>query len=1273
MDVPTLENLQKGNRIRNYATLVLIEDDNNKWVDFSDRVSQTADRILKIPSIRNNVEARFLGAKYTSSAGTLEVDNSDDFWDGPLSITMRTLDGSTASFASTYKTSETVWTGRRIQFRLVEFSQNVPVEEYLGTFVIDDVVTSLKGKATLSLVGLERPLQEQDASIVKDGRTRYQHRRIPFLVRQLLAVEYGDRNSGDIPTTFNIADDLDLSTADGSLTTSTMGKIPQKVDTDYDGTEDIFMDSIKRTRVMCMASATLAERASFLSADTIYVACDDEIYIYEPDTDLYTKCLASGEFGTGYKIRYMWYVPISLGDDDNPAGQYIYGIAYPDLETDRTEATNFRDWAGVTAKIFKFTHDGTAVGSVELVHTVDYFYDGKQHYLAGVQWTGADETGRGYTERTIGRFAETINYRYNLFVNHQQVIRAHSVGGVRPGIFRQVPDFSSSEFAGAGEYTGGGEDYFDQAIGEDTNYFNIYTAEKNGANNIDELGVRISWGQQGCVAFSSQTGWNSTYKHGIIYYGVVNGTGYGDIDLWAYDIYLDSILRINDSNTTTKGTDTITLYPIASCIDEEGDYYVGYYGINETNASASIPGVNAAVIYRYDYLADTFTQVDNYSDKFQMVPLEFIWNSSIAAYGGDTKTRLMSVCMNPQVFNPWGVTTDTNDALYSIRTLRAISSGALMSNSAAILKVYTNQPKGFTLDSSNDVYFVIQGSGYIAKYDVSENSFSAMDDGGAIVEDNTFLESDLLVDTVTRVGSTIIWGSAANVFDPQMTIESSPGSYLFKLDDRISDHVHVADFDGLSIYEALGLLAQRANCVQGFDEKGDYFFRKRAIGSTTDYTVNADDGEVDNIIKKRGRDQIFNYVEIVPFMAEFEMPSYKAFLQKRGATEAQYAPAESDILLRQLDSKTKNVTLICVGSGDAVIDGDTGSRSSGYPLFKYAVYEQTITGRYARDHNGEGTIYAASVFGGSDSDFGIKRGYYLLYVDSNENSYYYLISSVNADNNTFTLAGSNTVTTQTNEEFKIIRRCGTSSSATVEWSDEGAAYITSDTTGPQTYVYVYSAMNLSVNTVIQFKGEYIRIDSITEGATYDQVNFPSTVAVTASNGDYFPAFFAPSRYATQYEIGNTEVYLQFVRDADKIVFKEGDRIEINCPGYKLVADEASKQIALNTASMNKHRKRQYPQLRNRFFTRKLAKLFAAKLRTENAFPKYRFEVEMTLSNYMKIQRSSVDGWSLSNVNVRSKKLLPYRPGYQESCRIASIEHSPQQGKTKLVLLADNFY
>jgi len=443
----------------------------------------------------------------------------------------------------------------------------------------------------------------------------------------------------------------------------------------------------------------------------------------------------------------------------------------------------------------------------------------------------------------------------------------------------------------------------------------------------------------------------------------------------------------------------------------------------------------------------------------------------------------------------------------------------------------------------------------------------------------------------------------------------------------------------------------------GFDEEGNFFFKKREIDSTASYTIDVDDGDIISIEKNRGKDDIFNYVDIAPYIVTFKEPEYKGYLNTTGRSdkEKENTVGDDEIVIKQTDLITKKIDLVCVRDGNL---------STTAPIFKYIVYEPVITGRFVADQTSATVLNVGSVFGGEETEFGIKVGYCLLYTDSDENEYYRRITAISSDTNTITIDSA--ISVKKNDEFSIYRRYKVSATdtSTKAWSDEGVTYITTGATLSTTHT-VNSVDDLSVGTLINIGGSDVRIAAINE----DTKQISVSQAVTTTTGEIVKAYFAPAAANTWYGIGNTNVQIMIATTAVQTVFKQGDRITIDCPGLVTEADDASRQIAINNESVAKYGKNQYPNINNRFLTRKLAKQLAQKLRTLYAFPKYTFKITMPLSNYLDIKGTS----NLARIDVRSQKLLPLRSGYTEPTRIVSIEHDSQKGITTLELKSDSFY
>jgi hypothetical protein len=471
----------------------------------------------------------------------------------------------------------------------------------------------------------------------------------------------------------------------------------------------------------------------------------------------------------------------------------------------------------------------------------------------------------------------------------------------------------------------------------------------------------------------------------------------------------------------------------------------------------------------------------------------------------------------------------------------------------------------------------------------------------------------------------------------------------------ISEYLMLADFEGSSVWDALGLLAQRSNCVMGFDAKGDFFFQRRDIN---DSIIEITDKDVVSIKKERGLDNTFNFVEITPYEVKYESPEYELLLKERTEEEEENTISEEEINIKQLDTKTKEIALICVTDGDSNFGSST---KSGFPLFKYRIYEVVIHGLFTSSVTAGSTLNISSTFGGDDTDFGIKTGYFLVHTDENEDEEYYLITAVDSTTNQITISGS--VTVNKGDEFTVIRRNRLYDSIK-DWSDEGVTFITVGASSTEQIVNSLDA--LSIDTYVLINNQYARITSI----DVDTSTITLDTSIVTTTNDTVYAFFAPRVYSVFYEIGNTDVFLSIGSAGNKSIFKQGDRIVVKCQGLVIESDEKSKQLAISSSSVNLYGKKQYPNINNKFLTRKLAKQMADKIRTLYAFPKYVLTLTVPYITFIDMINSTGE---ITTLKIRSKKLFPYREGFSETCYITSINHNFKSFMTQIECVAYNNY
>jgi hypothetical protein len=132
---------------------------------------------------------------------------------------------------------------------------------------------------------------------------------------------------------------------------------------------------------------------------------------------------------------------------------------------------------------------------------------------------------------------------------------------------------------------------------------------------------------------------------------------------------------------------------------------------------------------------------------------------------------------------------------------------------------------------------------------------------------------------------------------------------------------------------------------------------------------------------------------------------------------------------------------------------------------------------------------------------------------------------------------------------------------------------------------------------------------------------------------------------------------------------QNDNILISNDGLKLTADEQSKLVTCNSASIAKYKRKDYPNVDNKFISRNLANELTKILADKYAYPKYILQLETTLDPTLSI----INGNAQTRINIRAKKFFPLSPGYERTCTIREISHNFRNYKTSLVVKDVNKY
>ena len=98
-------------------------------------------------------------------------------------------------------------------------------------------------------------------------------------------------------------------------------------------------------------------------------------------------------------------------------------------------------------------------------------------------------------------------------------------------------------------------------------------------------------------------------------------------------------------------------------------------------------------------------------------------------------------------------------------------------------------------------------------------------------------------------------------------LSDGDGNYnLTKFSPRAAVRVDMADFSSISCWEALGYIAELANCRYGFYPNGTFFFKKKPRSKNSEFTFtnNGTNGLVSNVNKNSGLSMISNVISKSP-------------------------------------------------------------------------------------------------------------------------------------------------------------------------------------------------------------------------------------------------------------------------------------------------------------------------------------------------------------------------------------------------------------------------
>lgn len=1355
-------------QISNFDLKFYIQDEAAAWVDFTDRMEwRGKNQLRKIGQLSYTAERRVGALRQTISNVTL--DNSDHFWDKPfppnlkatLNSDLEFLDdaSSTASWNASTNGQTTIIFRHKAMLRASYVVNSTGDTESitLGIFLVEDISTNSESTmATLSLVPLANTLINSPADRVKAGLSWYSNRPPKFLVEQLLE-EHFLSSTGSLPTTFDIENLIDIEvplSGTNAWVSSHFGRPPERLIKNADisagtitwnsdeprtakalgqweygqssdtkgtvtltpgsavvtGASTVWSSGIQPPRVGDAfivpkeyysgdGGSTLDNHGKFtiasIDSDTqitldqvlqgsaaeatitysiirIYVGVGSGLYEYNPATDTYQE-LTTGDddLGSSYTIFRIWHntnADVTSGNEATLTSYPMWGAGISDPTGTRTS----------TLKIFRFKWDSLAadfevtstITGVELCHTVHR----NSTTVDGDEWIGASSVPSPDVEMA------PITLPYDQYV----VSVDGSVVDLDAGTsFTNKTTFSSVE-----------RDDVSSTVLEK----GYWTARRTLPSGVD---FRSSVGQTGLLLYD-----DSFSPSGAVIYVKPQTVS---SDYYPYNYYFTDLSDASETQIDSGASTDLTTYtdyiPTAGCM-RSGVMFVGATKFNQTAREAQ------SVIIKVDSITGAPTtnliHDDTGGSPDNLVFLEMYAHADIPnVYASTLQMDYVLSETNKKT------TAASKHALYWwINTLVVAGTKApsyYSNNMIQGLHHYDNDSGG---SGSQEIRWMTSPGGIMHSFDDGTNDItavpekhSALTTRPAIVDDE-YLSTNLIFSPSTMEA---YWITGT---EPQTNIISlSEGKrYLSKWSSSIPLRVELADFNGMTQWQAIKSIAEISDAVFGFMPDGNFFFKRRPTHASSSYSfTNTGQDRLFSIQKGTGYGDIVNESSRLPSFAGLSDIDISIQL----APNSKYGKASEDErhtvdgLQRDLDAKV--IRLVCIQGGRTATGLDTEveaeftyivSRSTTQTTLDTAyvagdewvyisdvddvVYgtsidisgvdgsdnEVTATGRVGNqlaysgvgltvnttgginDVTSEIEVNIADITIGADNGYTLQSGDILLIADiANEQKWEYV-----------------QVLYTEAQKLHVVRGIGGNQIGAVSHAINDNIYLIRNATQVFTYATLDAVNGYAV-------GDRINLDHPGNGDSSDTyLQDPNTTSdndpTQSKRRVWHPidgkfAFIGGEN--TPY---STNMALKFdfsgTSRSDEPKFTKGDLIRIKTDGLVLQENSSARKLAQDMSSRKTWGRRDSKdQQGNKFYNEHTALWAALREVSDKKDPKYEFTITTLLTPWLSL---------LDVVDVQDPNVLPNSTQRKEACYIESISFpSNMAGLQTVTLKAINAY
>lgn len=874
-----------------YRLVVEIKNEDGDWIDFSGRDPRLGTIRLSTEKRRNQIVSSIASVSFTNDDGYF------DYMDSPSALQTLGIFLTLASKFSKGFYAKQVRISDR--FRLPDGTYE---DGRYGTYRIKTgTIDHATNRMTFQLQQDIDFLKQKGSITISDGKRHHENKPVSYLVREILKRFY---SAGVRSADFEIPDRIYLTTADGEPAFSHWGKPPER-QADGRWRNDIIG---KPTALMWSTEAS-----------KFFVGIGDEVWSFDPATDLWALC---GSFGDD-AIDVRGIYPIAAGY------LFVIGWAYDHLERFATLKTaRIITGTGVLTVNSSFNDSIIFPGEfvlrdTEVVETATYVSMGRL-LNAPVSWVG--ERHGVNMPVPFGQYAHSGCHGSW----HKAMGFIETAGS--DGLDAEIP---------SGNWTFFEESTDPHGIDIAGPCYVAYANQATGSNTIRPK-VLVSWGMKPNLCWAaSLPGFTGSFLFTVETDGNPLGircTGW--VRIVGYKAYDGTKFIVNEANQV--GT-AAPIYDLR--LFQNGTYaWLYWIDVNWKEEMKDSPSLPARPIW---YVHSGYLSAGSGGNpKINEAAHSVIWTSGDNLFAADDSEYA------PITFMPYANGAAIKGALAQMLDMANVGADcfklyALNSSftTATLLGSSRNGWAAFTEDAAgNKIYFVDRDTGRVCYVDISTTptAFDALGDNEEAVSQE-FFELPQAEGLVVRTESSkkCLYG-VSYPYLPRWVNEAlvAPNGkyYLWKFHPDLTDRVELfIEDDQRDAWETLGLLAQAVDYRIGMDPEGTGFLRRMpTTADPSEFTIDLDSaiGRWISIQKLDGLDEIVNRSILIPYEptpGEPELTGDLIGYMKNGTQEV----FNGEMEIRSEITNEMNVTLHCIKAGPI-----------GTAEFKYMIHDfqiQTVT------------------------------------------------------------------------------------------------------------------------------------------------------------------------------------------------------------------------------------------------------------------------------------------------------------------------------------------